>query len=77
LENLEGRDQLENLGIDRRMMLKWIIGKWNRDRIWIYVAQDRAQWQAFCEHSNEVLHKTEISKQAEQLLTFQERSYTI
>jgi hypothetical protein len=29
-ENLKGRDNLEDLGIDGRILLEWILGKWNR-----------------------------------------------
>jgi hypothetical protein len=27
LENLKGRDHLGNLGVDRKIILKWILGK--------------------------------------------------
>jgi len=37
LENLSGRDHLEELEVDERIILKWILGKedrrlWNHDR---------------------------------------------
>jgi hypothetical protein len=28
LETLKGRDHLEDLGIDRKIILEWILGKW-------------------------------------------------
>jgi hypothetical protein len=28
LENLKGRDHLEDLGVDGRIVLKWILGNW-------------------------------------------------
>jgi hypothetical protein len=34
LGNLRGRDYLEELGIDRRMILKWILGKWG---CWVWI----------------------------------------
>jgi hypothetical protein len=32
-ENLKGRDHLEDLGVDGKIMLEWIIGKYCR-RLW-------------------------------------------
>jgi hypothetical protein len=28
LENLKGRNYLEDLGVDRKIILEWILGKW-------------------------------------------------
>jgi hypothetical protein len=44
--NLGGRDDLEALGIDGRMTLKWIFKKWEGGMDWIDMAQDRDRWQA-------------------------------
>jgi hypothetical protein len=39
-ENLTGRDHMEDLGIDRRTILKW------EDVDWIHLAEDKVQWWA-------------------------------
>jgi hypothetical protein len=47
LENLKGRDHLEDLGVDGRMILK----KTGCKVIdWMHLAQDRDQWRAFVKH---------------------------
>jgi hypothetical protein len=33
LENLEGRDRVEDIIVDQRVMLKWILEKWGV-RVW-------------------------------------------
>jgi len=38
-------DHLENTGVDVRIILRWILIKWNV-RDWIDVAQDRDRWRA-------------------------------
>jgi hypothetical protein len=40
---LKGRDHSEDLSVDGRTTLEWILGK---GMDWIYLAQDRDQWQA-------------------------------
>jgi hypothetical protein len=46
LGSLKGGNQLEDLGISRRILLKWILRKYGvRMRAGINVAQDREQWQ--------------------------------
>jgi hypothetical protein len=47
LENLKGRrNHLEDLGIDRKTILEWILGKWGW-RVWTFhLAQDRDPWWA-------------------------------
>jgi hypothetical protein len=42
----EGRGQLKDLGLDGRIILKWIFEKWNGDMAWIDLAQDRDRWRA-------------------------------
>jgi hypothetical protein len=45
LENLKGRDHLEDLSVDGRLILKRILGKnevWGVD--WIHLALDRDRW---------------------------------
>jgi hypothetical protein len=37
---------LEDAGLDRRIILKWIFGKWDRGMNWIVLAQDRDRWRA-------------------------------
>jgi hypothetical protein len=43
---MEG-DHLEDPGVDRRIILKWIFEKQNRGMDWIDLAQDRERWWAF------------------------------
>ena len=46
--NLRERDNLEDSGVDGRMILRWIYRKWDvGDMGWIYLAQDRDCWLAF------------------------------
>ena len=44
--NLRERDNLEGLGVDGRVMLKWISKKWDGSMDWIDLAEDRDRWQA-------------------------------
>ena len=45
--NLTERDNLENLGVDRRIISKWIFNKWNGGRMdWTDLAQDRDSWRS-------------------------------
>jgi hypothetical protein len=47
LENLKGRDHLEDLGIDRRIILEWILRDIGWEGVeWIHLGQDRDQWWA-------------------------------
>jgi len=39
--NLRGRNDLENLGLDGRIILKWIFKMLDRGMDWIDLAQDR------------------------------------
>ena len=39
-------DQLENPGVDGRMILKWMFEKWVGDMDWIDLAQDSDKWRA-------------------------------
>jgi hypothetical protein len=45
-ENREG-DHFEDPGIDGRIILKWILEKWDRGIDWIDLAQERDRWRAF------------------------------
>ena len=45
--NLRENDHLEDLGVDGRIMLRWIFWQWDcGDMVWIDLAQDRASWWA-------------------------------
>jgi hypothetical protein len=41
VENLRGRDHLEYLGIDGKIILEWILEKWV-GKVWTDLAQARA-----------------------------------
>jgi hypothetical protein len=38
---------LEDPGIDGRIILRWILRKWEMGYGWIELAQDRDRWRAF------------------------------
>jgi hypothetical protein len=44
--NLRKGDHLEDLGVDGRIILKWILEKWHGGMDWIDLAQDRDRWRA-------------------------------
>ena len=45
--NLREREHLGDLGIDGRLMLRWISRKWDVGGMdWIELAQDRDRWRA-------------------------------
>ena len=44
--NLRKRDHLENLGVDGRIIQKWIFEKLDGGVDWISVAQNRGKWRA-------------------------------
>jgi hypothetical protein len=37
---------LEDLDIDGRIILEWILKEWDAGHNWIYLAQDRDRWRA-------------------------------
>jgi hypothetical protein len=44
--NLRERDCLEDISVDRRIILKFVFKKEWKDMDWIYVLQDRVKWEA-------------------------------
>jgi hypothetical protein len=42
----EGKRLLGNPGLEGRIKLKWIFGKWDGDMGWIDLAQNRDRWRA-------------------------------
>jgi hypothetical protein len=43
-ENLRERLYREDPGVDGRIILRWIIRKWDEGMYCIYLAQDRERW---------------------------------
>jgi hypothetical protein len=39
------RDHLDDPDVDGRIILKWILRKWNGDMDWTQLAEDRDRWQ--------------------------------
>jgi hypothetical protein len=44
--NFREGDHLEDPGVDERIILRWIVRKWNGGMDWIDLAQDRDRWRA-------------------------------
>jgi hypothetical protein len=42
----EGRNHLRDLGVDGRIILKWVLQKWDEDMDYIHLAEDRYRWRA-------------------------------
>jgi hypothetical protein len=43
----EGRNHLEDPGVDGRIILKWVFEKWDGGMGWISLGEDRDRWRAF------------------------------
>jgi hypothetical protein len=46
LEILKGRNHSEELGVDGKIILEWILGKWWNAVDWFHLAHNRGQWRA-------------------------------
>jgi len=44
---MRGRDHLENLGIDGKIILKFMLEKWDGSIVWIGITQHRNRWRAY------------------------------
>jgi hypothetical protein len=44
--NQDVTDQLEDPGVDGRIVLRWILSEWNGGMDWIDLIQDRDRWRA-------------------------------
>jgi hypothetical protein len=44
--NIKERRHVVDLGIDRRIILKYILNKWDGCMEWSYLAQERDRWRA-------------------------------
>ena len=42
----DGKNHLEDIGADDRVISKWAFKKWNGGMDWIDLAQDRDRWRA-------------------------------
>jgi hypothetical protein len=65
---------LENVGVDGRIILKWIFKKYNLGIYYIYLAQDKDKWRAVVKAvMNFWFHKMSgVSPLAKELLPFVE-----
>jgi hypothetical protein len=66
---------LEDLGVNRRVLLKWIFKRWNGGMYCIDPAQNRDRWPVFCKCGNELslsIQYGEILNQAENRLVSQQ-----
>jgi hypothetical protein len=45
--NTSEREHLDDLGVDARIMLRWIFRKWDGGVDWIDLAQNRDKWRVF------------------------------
>jgi hypothetical protein len=60
--SLMDREHLDDLGIDGRIILKWIFKKRDRGMSWIDLAQNRNRWAGSCEGGNELLNSISYVK---------------
>jgi hypothetical protein len=44
--NLREGDHLEDRDVDGRILLKWILKKWDVGTGWIHLAEDKDRWRA-------------------------------
>jgi hypothetical protein len=43
----EGKNQLDDLGADGRILLYWLLKNWDGSMDWVDLAQDKDNWRAF------------------------------
>jgi hypothetical protein len=70
VRNVEEGDRLKDVGVDGRIILKWIMKKSNGGMDWIDLVQSRDRWRGSCECGDEPSGSTKYGEFFEQLKTW-------